>query len=185
MKCPHCNETEHEPGAIYCHVCGYILDPEKAELSKILLKQGRNVQDTWERMRRQQESDAVNTNPKWTKPLRFLLLAIILIEYIIISIHESQFGSWGLVSFGYFNTFAFILTMVLCLFANSNFFDDKKGGWRKYYEWLHFIPSAILPILGYLTVSNIQNLWTLIIESSLLGILFLVNFGTIETFFDD
>ena len=22
MKCPNCNETEHEPTAKYCHVCG-------------------------------------------------------------------------------------------------------------------------------------------------------------------
>ena len=25
MKCPNCNETDHEPTAKYCHVCGALL----------------------------------------------------------------------------------------------------------------------------------------------------------------
>lgn len=28
MKCPHCNETDHEPTAKYCHVCGKALNEE-------------------------------------------------------------------------------------------------------------------------------------------------------------
>ena len=28
MKCPNCNETEHEPTAKYCHVCGSLMAPK-------------------------------------------------------------------------------------------------------------------------------------------------------------
>ena len=36
MKCPNCNETDHEPGAKYCHVCGALLkviidEPQKEQ----------------------------------------------------------------------------------------------------------------------------------------------------------
>ena len=30
MKCPNCNETDHGPGAKYCHVCGVALWAEPA-----------------------------------------------------------------------------------------------------------------------------------------------------------
>lgn len=166
------------------------INPPKTDFpkhgSQDLLGPTSSLQKAWDRMKSEQKADDVGTiKPKWIKPLRLIILLGILVEYIIISIHETQFGSWGLVTFGFFNTFAFIITMVLCLFANNNDFDDKKEGWRKYYEWLHFIPSAIIPVLGYLIVSNIQNIMTLLLESLLLGILLLVNFGTIETIFSD
>lgn len=34
MKCPHCNETDHEPTAKYCHVCGYELKYAEADSLK-------------------------------------------------------------------------------------------------------------------------------------------------------
>ena len=33
MKCPKCNATDHEPGAKYCHKCGYPLS-SKREIGK-------------------------------------------------------------------------------------------------------------------------------------------------------
>lgn len=31
MKCPNCNETDHEPTAKYCHVCGVLLEKEQSK----------------------------------------------------------------------------------------------------------------------------------------------------------
>ena len=32
MVCPNCNEKEHEPNAIFCHVCGHRLDSMREDL---------------------------------------------------------------------------------------------------------------------------------------------------------
>ena len=78
------------------------------------------------------------------------------------------------------NGFVFLMTLVLCIFTNQGHFKDKNRGWRLYYEWLHYFTAAVVPIIGYLIVSNIQNLWTLILESLLIGMVLLTDFGTLE-----
>lgn len=184
MKCPNCNETDHEPTAKYCHVCGGVLDPEGIELSKKLLEHGRRVQQSWDDMGQRQNAEDNYSGFRWSKVFRLLLLIVLLAEYIFISISECHIDSpWGGVTVFFVNGFAFLTTLVLCIFANQGHFEDKKRGWRLYYEWLHFFTAAFVPIIGYLIVSNIQNLWTLILESVLIGMVLLTDFGTLEDLF--
>lgn len=155
MKCYNCNSCDHEPGAKFCHVCG-------AQLIG------------------QQDSQQVSIR---SKVLRCCILFAILVEIVLISIYECQFGPWGAATIGYVNGFVFIIALALSIFANQGHFRDKQN-WRKYYEWLHFLVAALAPVFGYLIVSNIQNLWTLILESILLGFVFFVDFGTLEDIMD-
>lgn len=181
MKCLNCNETDHEPTAKYCHVCGGVLDPERAKL----LDYGKKVQESWEEMRRRQ--DAMDDHPVswWSKVLRYLLLLFILIEYVFVSVMEYHLHEpWGLITIGMVNGLSFLMTLALCVFANKGDYGDKKGGWRLYYNWLHFLDAAIVPIIGLLICSNIQNLLTIILEMALTGLLLMVDFGTMEDLFD-
>lgn len=40
MKCPHCNETDHEPTAKFCHVCGMALRTKPSEAVTRFLEAG-------------------------------------------------------------------------------------------------------------------------------------------------
>lgn len=181
MKCPNCNETDHEPTAKFCHVCGGVLDPERTKL----LDHGKRVQESWEEMRRRQNAKDDHPVSWWSKALRYLLLLGILLEYVCISIIEyrSQ-GTWGAATIGMVNGFSFLMTLALCIFANKGDYGDKKGGWRLYYNWLHFLAAAIVPVIGLLICSNIQNLLTIILEMALTGLLLLADFGTMEDLID-
>lgn len=184
MECPNCNETDHEPTAKYCHVCGGVVDPERLEFSRKLLDHGRRVRQSWDEMKRCQNVEDHYSGFRWSKVFRWLLLLFLLAEYIFISIPESHIDSpWGGITVFYMNGFVFFMTLVLCIFANQGHFKDKKRGWRLYYEWLHFFTAAFVPLIGNLIVSYIQNLWTLILESLLIGMVLLTNFGTLEDLF--
>lgn len=50
---------------------------------------------------------------------------------------------------------------------------------------LHFIPAAVVPIVGYLILTNIQNLLTIVLEGLLVILLLVADFGTLETIFSD
>ncbi len=183
MKCPNCNESDHEPMAKFCHNCGSLLNPEAHEASKKLMAHGKKVQEAWERMRLRQaaeEEEESSSRSWWNKTLRFLMLIAVLIEYIIISIAESDYGSWGWFIISFVNGFVFIITTSLYFLANMSDFENKKRGWRLYYEWLHFFAAAFVSILGYIIVFNFQNFVTFILGSSLVGIMILADFGTLE-----
>ena len=180
MKCPNCNEIEHEPNARFCHVCGQILDPERADFSQKLLEQGQKIQETWKRLQLQQETEGNSSEVKWIKVLRYFLLLVILIEYVFISVYESSItdadgvlGYAGTTIFA--NIFIFICTLFLCSQANMGYFKDQKPRWRFYFEWLHFFTSAQMPILGFYILSNMQNGWTLLLNGILVGVVFLAD----------
>ena len=188
MFCPNCNATEHEPTAKFCHVCGQVLDPEREAFSRKLLEQGQRMQETWNRIHLQQDAEDEDSGFRWAKVLRYLLLVIILIEYIVISIHESSITDangvqgYALTTIGA-NIFIFICTFALCVFANKGDFEDKKRGLRFYFEWLHYFTAALMPILGFWILSNMQNGWTMILDGILVGIVLLVDF-VLPDFFD-
>lgn len=181
MVCPNCNEKEHEPNARFCHVCGHKLDSMQEDSSRESLAHGKRVQETWDRLRLQRYDEDENYGFRWAKVLRYLLLLAILIENIIISIKESYItdddgvhGYAGTTIFA--NIFIFTCTIAICVFANMGHFEDKKLGLRIYYEWLHFLTAALMPILGFWFVSNMQNGWTLLLDGILVGIVLLVDF---------
>lgn len=180
MKCPNCNESDHEPGAKFCHNCGSVLNPEAFEASKELMAHGKTVLEAWERMRRRQAAEEDSSSRSWwKKTLRLLMLIAVLIEYIIISIIESNLGTWGWITIIYMNGIIILMTIFLYAFTDKSFLDNREKKWRIYYEWLHFIAAAFVAPLG-LFVCNFQNLWTLIFESLLVGIMLLADFGTLE-----
>jgi len=179
MRCSNCNTYDHEPGAKFCHVCGSQLGSRQEVFSRELLAHGKRVQNTWERLRLQQDDEDEHSGFRWTKVFRYLLLLAILIEYFIISIKESSITDaegvqgYALTTIGV-NILIFICTLALC--ANIVHFEDKKRGLRLYYEWLHFLTAALMPILGFWIVSNIQNGWTLLLDGILVGVVLLVDF---------
>lgn len=185
MVCPNCNEKEHEPNARFCHVCGHKLDSMRKDSSRELLAHGKRDQETWDRLRLQQYDEDKNYGFRWTKVLRYLLLLAILIENIIISIKESSITDadgvqgYALTTIGA-NIFIFACTLALCCVANMDYFKDLKPGWRFYFEWLHFLTAALMPILGFWIVSNMQNGWTLLLDGILVGVVFLVNFVLLD-----
>ena len=189
MKCPNCNETDHEPTAKFCHTCGCLLDPEKSQF----LDHGKRVQESWKEMRRRQNAKDDRPVSWWCIVLRYLLLLIILIEYIFISIMEFESiidvryayqEVWAIVAIMLVQVPSFICTLLLCIFANKADYDNEKGGWRLYYNWLHFLAAAIVPVLGLLICSHIQNLFAIILDGVLIGLLVLADFGTLEDIFD-
>jgi len=130
---------------------------------------------------------------RWSIILRYLLLLLIFIEYVFISVIEYESiidiryacqEVWAIVAIMLVQVPSFICTLALCVFANKGNFDDQKGVWRLYYNWLHFLAAAIVPVLGLLICSNIQNLFTIILEMALTGLLLLADFGTLEDIFD-
>jgi len=181
MRCLKCNETDHEPHARFCHVCGHKLDDEREDFSRDLHAHGKTVQETWDRLRNNQEYQNVNTESRWPQMFRYLLLLAILIEYIIICIKESGITDtdgvhgYALTTIGA-NIFIFICSLAICIFANSGRFKDKRRGLRIYYEWLHLLTAALMPILGFWILSNMQNGWTLLLDGILVGIVFFIDF---------
>lgn len=118
---------------------------------------------------------------RWGNLVRYVLLLAVLAECIIISIKESSitdadgvYGYAGITIFA--NIFILICTLAICVFANKGDFEDKRRGFRIYYEWLHFLTAALMPIIGFWIVSNIQNGWTLLLDGILVGVVFLVDF---------
>ena len=200
MKCPKCNTIDHEPDAKYCHKCGTELENvstfsrhgvretslkfngRKTEILKVkgfpIIERESPVQDNtdWPEV-----GSGVCSLQKirWGNLVRYVLLLAVLVEHIIISIKESNITDadgvqgYALTTIGA-NISIFIITLALC--ANIGYFEDKKRGLRLYYEWLHFITAAIMPILGFWIVSNIQNGWTLLLDGIFVGIVFFVDF---------
>ena len=183
MRCPNCNETKHEPTANYCHVCGTPLveiikstsgekePPKPSPLSQFTSRNG---------------AEAKPANPWWVKMLRYVLLLAFILFGVYISIAELSIEKpWGELTIGMVNAFAFFMTFVLCIMANREDGDsDKKGFWRLYYDWLHFFFAAIVLMLGYLIVSNIQNLLTILLEMGVTGLVLIADFGTLEDLID-
>lgn len=189
MKCPNCNETDHEPAAKFCHMCGGVLDPDESKF----LDHGKGPHESC--VEKQPRQNVMNDHPVswWSKILRYSLLLLILVEYIFISIveYESIIDTryacqevWALVAIMLVQVPSFICTLLLCIFANKADYDDERGAWRLYYNWLHFLAAAIVPVLGLLICSNIQNLFTIILFGLMIGLLILADFGTLEDFFD-
>lgn len=180
MRCSNCNTSDHEPDAKFCHVCGSQLGSRREDFSRELLAHGKRVQETWDRLRNNQNDQNEYTEYRWVKVFRYLLLLTILIEYIIISIKESSITDadgvqgYALTTIGA-NIFIFICTLVLCGQANMGDFKDLKLRWRFYFEWLHFFTSAQIPILGFFIVSNMQNGWTLLLDGILVGVVVLAD----------
>ncbi len=188
MRCSYCNTSDHEPYAKYCHYCGSPLSVQLPKnngygSSKDLIKYGRAVQNSWERMRERQQYEDTQQVSSRSIVLRYCILFIILVEIVLISFLERQFGPWGLVTIIMVNCFVFISALALSILANQGFFRDKLS-WRKYYEWLHFLVAALAPILGYLIASSIHNLWSLLFDSILIGFVVLADFGTLEDILD-
>ena len=167
IKCSNCNETEHEPTAKFCHVCGYQLCHNRGKSSSVRVS---------------------NVYSKWLIILRCLLLFVVFIWYVAISVEEVKIdipgAPWGSVTIGYVNVTAFLITLFLCVCANKGDFDDKRKGWRLYYEWLHFIVAAFVPYIGCL-VATILNGWVLLLDSILIGTMILCSFGTLEDIISD
>ena len=181
MKCPQCGESTHEPTAKFCHVCGYRFDPNREGFSRELLAHGKRVQETWDRLRNNQDEENEHSESSCTKVFRYLLLLAILIECIIFSTKESSItdadGVYGYaVTTIFANIFIFICTLAICVFANIGHFEETRRGLRIYYKWLHFLTAALMPIIGFWIVSNIQNGWTLLFDGILVGIVFLADF---------
>jgi hypothetical protein len=204
MKCPNpnCDATDHEPGAKYCQKCGTELknvstfsrhagretspksNGRKTEIPKVkgspIRERESPVQDNtdWPEL-----GSGVSSLQKirWGNPARYVLLLAILAEYIIISIKESSItdadGVHGYaVTTIFANIFIFICTLAICVFANMGHFEDEKLALRIYYEWLHFLTAALMPILGLGIVSNMQNGWTLLLDGILVVVVLLVDF---------
>ena len=120
---------------------------------------------------------------KWDIIMKWFLLLLVLAEYVFISIQEAPlYQPWGGVTIGFVNVMAFIMTLARCA---DNYHDEKKGFWAIYYKWLHFLFAAVVPIVGYLIFTNVQNLFTLILEGLLVFLLLCADFGTLETIFSD
>lgn len=120
----------------------------------------------------------------WETTLGWFFFIAIFIEYVYISILELSVAShWrGMVIMC--NVFAaiFPLTLILCGEPPS-YFRKRRVFWKLYYKWLHFIASAIYPLLGYLILDNFQGLVVWILQSVLLGLLFLATFEVLEDVF--
>ena len=82
MKCPNCNETEHEPTAKYCHVCG------------TKLKTNDNNSEKEEKNSKRKK--AKQKDRMYIQYLHFLFL---LLETVLISIAECKINlAWGIVT---------------------------------------------------------------------------------------
>ena len=198
MRCPNCKETNHEPGARFCIICGTPLVADDEPRSRNV-NNGYQTEDVhpsgdrqrgvpawyYEGLRENEDRDIapVHNRLKWTKMGRWMLLLLMLVEYIFISIQEAPIHQpWGGVTIGFVNVPAFLMTLFLCA---DSYHDEKKGFWKTYYTWLHFIPAAVVPIVGYLILTNIQNLLTIVLEGLLVFLLLVADFGTLETIFSD
>ena len=205
MICPNCKETDHEPGARFCIVCGHPLpiedndgadngrrnrQPEEVypkESVKIHSEGRQRGVPAWYYRgfggHDDNDADDAPQGLKWKKALKWILMTLIFVEYIVISIHEApMYQPWGGVAIGLVNVPVFILTLFLC---SDPYLDDKKGFWNMYYHWLHFILAALVPLVGYLIFTNIQNLLTIILEGGLSFFMTAADCGTFESIFSD
>lgn len=123
----------------------------------------------------------------WGQMIRYALLAAIIIESLVLSIIEYPLEKpWGQMTIFMVNITTVILTTCTCISANIyNMYGHKNRAWRLYYNWLHFLLSAAIPILGYLLVGAFQNFLTLTTEFLLCGFLLLMDSGTIEALTDN
>jgi len=189
MRCSNCNETDHEPTAKFCHVCGQKFASASSESSRNYIEQSRRLTGDLGRKIRDAQNDADDYYvPKWIKILRWSLLFIIFVWYVLISIEEVKIDlpgePWGSVTVGFVNFFSFIITLSLCILANKGDFVDKRLGWRWYYEWIHFAAAAFIPYVGY-GIATIHNGWVLLLNGILVALMILISFGTLETIISD
>ena len=123
----------------------------------------------------------------WSQALRYLLLAAIFVENLVLSIIEYPLEEpWGQVTIFMVNVTTLILTTCTCVSSNLyDLYDNRSTFWRLYYNWLHFIWAAATPILGYMVVCAFQNFLTLTIDFLLSGAVLLMDSGTMETLTDN
>ncbi|MBR3455063.1 MAG: hypothetical protein IKH26_07050 [Bacteroidaceae bacterium] len=193
MRCPNCNETEQELGARFCIVCGCPLVEDDVETTRKehCIEEIFNPEDqqrvlpSWYHsgVGGYDDADSYPRALRGIKTVRWILLLLILAEYIFISIQEVPMHQpWGGVTIGLVNVPAFLMTLFLC----ADFYhDEKRGFWKTYYTWLHYLLAAAVPLVGYLIFSNIQNLWTIVLDVILCFVLLVADFGTLETIFSD
>lgn len=124
---------------------------------------------------------------KWGQIARYLLLAAVIIENLVLSIIEYPLEKpWGQMTIFLVNITTVILTTCTCISANIyNMYKNKNGIWRLYYNWLHFFLSAAIPLMGLLLVGTFQNFLTLTMEFLISGFLLLMDSGTIEALIDN
>lgn len=72
MKClnPNCNETEHEPGAKYCHCCGQKFAPKWLASIREFRTNGQILQTEWKRLRLRQKEEKDYSISGWFRLLR-------------------------------------------------------------------------------------------------------------------
>ncbi len=141
---------------------------------------------SWFELVPKREERTQPSDGSWETTLGWFFFIAIFIEYVYISILELSVAShvaWrGMVIIC--NVLAAIcpLTLILCGEPPS-YFRKRRVFWKLYYKWLHFIASAIYPLLGYLILDNFQGLVVWILQSVLLGLLFLATFEVLEDVF--
>lgn len=164
MKCPKCNETDHEPTAKYCHVCGTSLakgKPKKAPVKGYPKGYQHRIK-------------------KRDKRLRLLLFIALLVEAVIVSIVEWKINipwSWLTITMVNFSSVAMAVEQIESV--DERLYERFKRYSRLYNRWL-FLPVAMgVIILGLLILYHFQNFWTLLLDTAL----FLTNFYLLYTGF--
>lgn len=132
------------------------------------------------------EESTQPSDGSWETTLGWFFFIAIFIEYVYISILELSVASlWrGMVIMC--NVLAAFFPLLIHCYGPLSNFRKRRVFWKLYYKWLHFIASAIYPLLGYLILDNFQDLVVWILQSVLLGLLFLATFGAelLDSIFD-
>ena len=168
MKCPHCNTTDHPTGGRYCHICGTALTSATMAASQDKRHAPRKNPG---RPPRQSTTIARRRHGGiWASILRYLFLACLLLEIIFFCILESELETgWWITLITLIDVPTFFCALSLCISTDIYGNDTDKGFWKIYHDWLHIFAAALIIVLAYLIVFNIQNLLTFL----LLGLLML------------
>lgn len=153
MKCPHCNETGHEPTAKYCHVCGTSLAKKKPKETPI----------------RGYPKGHQHRIKKRDKKLRILLFIALLVEAVIVSIVEWKINipwSWLTITMVNFSSVAMAGEQIESV--NEGLYERDNRISQLYNKWLFFPISMGVIIGGLLVLNHFQNFWTTILDTALL-----------------
>ena len=172
MKCPHCNTTDHPKDGRYCHICGTTLTNATMTATGQGLDSRNASPNKAKRYSGQPNPAKAKASPTggyWACALRYLLLSCLLIEAILFSLKERQLESgWWITAILLVNIPAFFCSLSLCISTDKYGNDPEKGFWRLYHDWLHIPAAALVIVLGYLVICNIQNMLTFLLTGLLM-----------------
>lgn len=159
MKCPNCNETEHEPTAKYCHVCGTKLKTNDNNSEK-----------------EEKNSKRKKAKQKDRMYIQYLLFLFLLLETVLISIAECKINlAWGIVTIWIVNFYCVGISVDQIESVKEGLYEDGKSGWNLYYKYFHYLVHAIGVVVGFVIVQYFHNLWAMILDMILMLLMLFID----------